>query len=253
MPARLVARIGGTGQSRHTRPLALALIGSVLASCLTPYGPGLLVYDVGVSDNGQIGKYISEWNSPDFHSLAVLVVFLVPLAVLVACVWLRRLPVLEASLAAVLFVEALRTQRLVVYLMLVAVGLAASLPVRPAWDTTARRWAGAGLVVLGIVVLAVPSVPAGSVSPALPVQAFDYLEPAPGPDLHRVHLGRLFDRPPPRHLRRRADRPVRRPRADRVLRRQRPDHESRSDPRARITCATSCGRRARRCREYLLA
>ncbi len=76
--------------------------------------------------------------------------------------------------------EALRTQRLVVYLMLVTVGLAASLPVRPAWDATARRWAGAGLVVLGIVILAVPSVPAGSVSPALPVQAFDYLSPHPG-------------------------------------------------------------------------
>ena len=74
--------------------------------------PGLLLYDVGVSHNGQIGKYINEWNSPDFHSLAVLLVFLVPLAVLVACIWLRRVPVLEASLAAVLFVEALRTQRL---------------------------------------------------------------------------------------------------------------------------------------------
>jgi hypothetical protein len=180
VPAHLVARIHGTGQSRHTRPLVLALIASVLASCLTPYGPGLLVYDIGVSDNGQIGKYISEWNSPDFHSLAVLVVFLVPLGVLIACLWLRRLPVLEASLAAVLFVESLRTQRLVVYLMLVTVGLAASLPARPAWDTTARRWAGAGLAVLGIVILAVPSVPAGSVSPALPVQAFDYLGSHPG-------------------------------------------------------------------------
>ena len=44
-PSRWVAQVHGTHQSRHTRPLALALFGSVVASCLTPYGPGLLVYD----------------------------------------------------------------------------------------------------------------------------------------------------------------------------------------------------------------
>ena len=41
-------------------PLALALLGSVAASCITPYGPGLLAYDVGVSRNGQIAQYISR-------------------------------------------------------------------------------------------------------------------------------------------------------------------------------------------------
>ena len=122
VPARLVQRLGGTDQSRHTGPLALALLGSVVACCLTPYGPGLLSYDVSVSRNGQIAQYISEWNSPDFHSAMVVLVYCVPLVVLVACVRLRRIPVLEGSLGAILFVEALRTQRLVVYLMLVAVG-----------------------------------------------------------------------------------------------------------------------------------
>ena len=180
IPARWVALVHGTRQSQHTWPLAVALMVSVLASCLTPYGPGLLVHDIGVSDNGQIAKYISEWNSPDFHSLATLAVFLVPLAVLLACVWLRRLPVLEWSLAALLFIEALRTQRLAVYLMLVAVGLAASLPARPLWHTTARRWAGGALAVLAVVILAAPSVPAGSVAPSVPVQAFDYLSTHPG-------------------------------------------------------------------------
>jgi hypothetical protein len=80
----------------------------------------------------------------------------------------------------VLFIEALRTQRLVLYLIVVTVGLAASLPARPAWSTTARRWAGAGLVVMGIAILAAPSVPAGSVSPTLPVQEFDDLASHPG-------------------------------------------------------------------------
>jgi len=175
VPARLVARVGGVGQSPHTGALALALLGSLAAACITPYGPGLLAYDIGVAGNSQIAQYIDEWNSPNFHSLMVVLVYLVPLAVLVACIRRRRVPVLEGSLAGALFVEALRTQRLVVYLMVVAAGLAAALPARAPWGTVARRWAGGLLVVCAIVILAAPSVPAGTVSPTVPVQAFDYL------------------------------------------------------------------------------
>ncbi len=180
VPGRAVARLGGVGQSSYAGPLALALIGSSIASCLTPYGPGLLTYDVAVTRNTQIAQYISEWNSPDFHSLMVVLVYCVPLALLVACLRMRRIPVLEGSLAAFLFVEALRAQRLVVYLMVVAVGLAAVLPARPPWGATARRWAGAGMAVFAIVILAAPSVPAGTVAPTLPVQAFDDLGSHPG-------------------------------------------------------------------------
>ena len=179
-PTPMAARFGGMGQSPHTGPLGLALLGGVLASCVTPYGPGLLSYDIGVSTNGQIGRYISEWNSPDFHSAMVVLVYVVPLAVLVGCFVARRIPVLEGSLGVVLFVEALRTQRLVVYLMIVAVGLAAVLPARRAWGTTARRWAGAGMLVAAVAILATPSVPAGTVSPDLPVRAFDDLSGHPG-------------------------------------------------------------------------
>ncbi len=174
-PARLVDRIGGVRQSTHTGALVLGLLGSLIATCITPYGPGLLAYDIGVAGNSQIARYIDEWNSPDFHSVMVLLVYCMPLAVLVACIRTRRIPLLEGTLGAALFVEALRTQRLVVYLMVVAAGLAACLPARPPWGTVARRWAGGGLVVFAIVILAAPSVPAGTVSSGLPVQAFDYL------------------------------------------------------------------------------
>jgi hypothetical protein len=180
VPARLVERVGGVGQSPHTGALALAVLGSVVASCITPYGPGLVAYDVDVARNTQIARYISEWNSPDFHSAMVVLVYCVPLAMLVACLRTPRVPVLEGTLAAALFVEALRTQRVVLYLMLVAVGLAATLPSRPPWGTVARRWAGAGLVVGAIVILAAPSVPAGTVSPTLPVRAFDDVSSHPG-------------------------------------------------------------------------
>jgi hypothetical protein len=180
VPERLVARIGGARQSSYTGPLALALLGCVAASCLTPYGPGLLVYDVAVSQNSQIALYIDEWNSPNFQSFMVVLAFCVPLAVLVASVRTRRIPLLEGTLAALLFVEALRTQRLVIYLMVVCAGLAATLPARPAWSTTARRVAGACFAVIAIAILAAPSVPAGSVSPDLPVGAFNDLEGHPG-------------------------------------------------------------------------
>jgi hypothetical protein len=180
IPERFVRRIGGLHQSRYIGPLALALLGSLVASCITPYGPGLLAYDIGVSRNSQIAQYIVEWNSPNFHSLTTLLVYCVPLAVLVACVWLGRVPLLEGSLGLILFVEALQTERLVIYLMVVAVGVAATLPARALWGPTARRWAGAGLVGLAIPILAIPAVPAGRVASSQPVQAFNYLSARPG-------------------------------------------------------------------------
>jgi hypothetical protein len=82
-----------------------------------------------------------------------------------------------------LFVEAIQTQRLVVYLLVVAAGAAATLPARAPWGTTARRWAGGGLVVLAIVILAIPAVPAGQVASSQPVAAFNFL---------RAHPGRVF-------------------------------------------------------------
>lgn len=183
VPERYVGRIGGVRQSSHTGPLALAFLGSVATSLITPFGPGLLAYDFGVSTNGQIGQYIAEWNSPNFHSVMVLLAYCIPLAVMVAIARTKRVPVLEGTLAAVFLVEALRTQRLATYLMVVTAGLAAALPARPAWGTTARRVAAAFYAVLAIALLAQPSVPVGSISPTLPVQAFNYLE---------AHQGRVF-------------------------------------------------------------
>ena len=165
MPERVVHAVGGVHQSRFTGSLALALLGSVVASCITPYGPGLLAYDFAVSRNGQIAQYITEWNSPNFHSFMTILIYCVPLAVLVACVWTRRIPLLEGTFGLFLFVEALQTQRLAVYLLVVAAGLAATLPAGAPWGTTARRWAGGGLVVMAIVILSIPAVPAGRCRP----------------------------------------------------------------------------------------
>ena len=96
------------------------------------------------------------------------------------------------------------------------------------WGTTARRWTGGGLVVLAIVLLATPAVPAGQVASSQPVAAFNYLELASGPNFHAVHMGRLLGGPPPGHLRRRANRSLRGQGAHRVHGGDEPD--DRPDP-----------------------
>ena len=141
-PGAIRAQVGRRAPVVLHRLAGVGLAGSVVASCITPYGPGLLAYDFAVSRNGQISRYITEWNSPNFHSVLTLLVFCVSLGVLVACIWTRRIPLLEGSLGLFLFVEALRTERLVTYLMVVAAGLAATLPAGPPGGP--RRAAGRG-------------------------------------------------------------------------------------------------------------
>jgi hypothetical protein len=67
-----------------------------------------------------------------------------------------------------------------VYLLIIGAGLAATLPARAPFGTTARRWLGGALATLTIVILAIPPVPAGSVASNQPVQAFNYLSAHPG-------------------------------------------------------------------------
>jgi hypothetical protein len=180
VPERVVGSVGGTGRSPYPRQLELALVGALAASCLSPYGPALLRYDLGVSMNSQIGQYIQEWTSPNFHSIPVLVTFLVPLAILVFAIRRRRLMVLEVSLTILLVLATLHATRFVDYLFIAAAGLAAGLGSRPSWSPRARRVVGA-LSVSGIIgILGAPAVPAGSVSADTPVQAFNYLASHPG-------------------------------------------------------------------------
>jgi hypothetical protein len=179
-PSHLVQRLGGQGRSPFPGLVALAGAGSVLASCLTPYGPKLLAYDISVAHNSEIARYISEWNSPDFRSVVALLTFCIPLAVFVMALRKGQVMLLEATLVAGFFVGALLAQRIEIYLMVATAGLAASVPARRIWGPTARRWAGAGLIGLMVAIVAIPSVPAGTVSPSVPVQAFNFLATHPG-------------------------------------------------------------------------
>jgi hypothetical protein len=180
VPNRLVQRLGGIGQSPFPRWLGLAAVASVAAACVTPYGPGLLSYDLSVARNGQIAQDIAEWNSPNFHSLVSLLEFAVPLVIVIVVLRRRSFPVLETTLAVGFFVAGLRADRVAIYLMVAAAGLAAALPARPAWSPQARRLAGAGLLAFMVAIVAVPAVPAGSVSSTQPIAAFNFLAHDPG-------------------------------------------------------------------------
>jgi hypothetical protein len=101
-------------------------------------------------------------------------------AVFVRALRKGQVMLLETTLVAGFFVGALLAQRIEIYLMVATAGLAASVPARRIWGPTARRWAGAGLIGLMVAIVAIPSVPAGTVSPSVPVQAFNFLATHPG-------------------------------------------------------------------------
>jgi hypothetical protein len=182
-PDRWLVSIGGTGRSPYPRQLGVVLAVSFVAACVSPYGPSLLRYDLGVSLNSQIGQYIQEWQSPNFHSLLALVSFGLPLVVLLLVIRTRRLMVLEVSLAIVFVVTTLHATRFIAYLYIAACGLAACLPRRAQWSERSRLITGALGVGVLIAILAAPAVPAGSVSSDTPVQAFSFLQ---------GHGGRIF-------------------------------------------------------------
>ena len=179
-PERLATRIGGVGRSTHPRQLFVVAVVGTLASFVTPYGPHLLLYDIGVGTNSQIGQYISEWNSPNFHSVVELLTFALAIAVFVFAVRTRRLPVLETTLTILFFLGALHSARISIYLYVAVAGLAASLPARRAWGARPRRIAGALGIGLMLALVAYPAVPAGTVTSDTPVQAFNFLQSHPG-------------------------------------------------------------------------
>jgi hypothetical protein len=180
-PARAIVRLDGVGQSSHRRWLAMALVSSTLATGITPYGPRLMVYDVHLILNPNFGQYIAEFQSPDFHSIAMYLLFLPALGIMFLAFRQRTHFVLESTLTAVFFLAALHSVRVIPYLVIAAAGLAATLPAgRRPWGERARLITGAVGIGLMVVVVAIPSVPAGSVSTDTPIQAFNYLATHPG-------------------------------------------------------------------------
>lgn len=98
--ARPLLRRPATVPQRRVRDLALAFAGSTAACCLTPAGPGLLTFAIGVSA-AERSRPIVEWRAPNFHdpAMAGLLVLLVSLAVLAVARW-RDLDLRDGVLVA---------------------------------------------------------------------------------------------------------------------------------------------------------
>jgi len=66
------------------RAMLATVAASLVAVLVNPHGPGLLSYSFHVSSSSELTSFIEEWQSPDFHSLLLLVVIAGPLLGLLA-------------------------------------------------------------------------------------------------------------------------------------------------------------------------
>ena len=113
------------------RPVALTAGLSLLATFVNPHGPGLLAYAYKVSSSSQLAGLISEWQSPNFHSVLLILLLLAPAAAVVATAVLSDEPVeaFDLVLWAGFLLATLHSQRFIPYSGLAWGGLAARMPV----------------------------------------------------------------------------------------------------------------------------
>ena len=161
-----------------TKPAIATLVVSAAATLVNPFGPRVYESALGVTFNSTIRQLIEEWQSPDFHNLAILAVVILPVAITVAYLALSRddVPALELVLAGFLLVSALQAVRFLPYFSIAWCALAARCPplrqerVRP----TLLVWPL--LAVLGLSLLSGPVWPAGTPAASVPVKAVRYLD-----------------------------------------------------------------------------
>jgi hypothetical protein len=101
--------------------MAATVVASFLATLVNPHGPGLLSYSFHVSSSSELTSFIEEWQSPNFHSLFLLVVIAGPLIVLLGLLAFTSttLSLDDAVLACVMFVATLHAVRFMPYFVLV--------------------------------------------------------------------------------------------------------------------------------------
>jgi hypothetical protein len=179
VPPRL-GRLSTDPLSRRTS--GLTLLGCAAATLVNPFGPGVYQAALGVTFNSTIRRFISEWQSPDFHDPATVVIVVLPVAVTVAFAVLsaRPLPALDLVLAGLLFVATLDSYRFAPYFAIAWCGLAARTPPIPREQLrpTLLTWPLGAVLALGM--LQGPWVPAGRPAAIVPVAAVGYLEHHPG-------------------------------------------------------------------------
>jgi hypothetical protein len=73
-----------TGRSRHRLGLTSALFACLVTTCITPWGPALVLSDLKFANNATVNQLITEWHSPNFHNTIYLFVAAGAIAVLCA-------------------------------------------------------------------------------------------------------------------------------------------------------------------------
>ncbi|MGH9018038.1 MAG: hypothetical protein ACRDY1_09870 [Acidimicrobiales bacterium] len=167
------------------RPVAVTLGLSAVATLINPFGPRVYESAVGVTFNSSIRQLIQEWQSPDFHNLAILAVVVLPLIITAAFLAFsdQKIPGVELVLAGFLLVSTLQAVRFLPYFAIAWCALAsrcsplAQERLRP----TILVWPVLGVLALSL--LQGPYWPAGTPAASVPVKAVRYLED---------HHGRVF-------------------------------------------------------------
>jgi hypothetical protein len=169
------------------KPAITTLVVSALATLVNPFGPRVYESALGVTFNSTIRQVIQEWQSPDFHNLAILAVVVLPLVITVAFLAFsrREVPALELVLAAFLLVSTLQAVRFLPYFAIAWCALAARCSPLPHERVRPTILVWPILVVLGLSFLQGPWWPAGTPASSVPVRAVRYLE-------HQRHGVRVF-------------------------------------------------------------
>lgn len=152
-------------QRLPTRAVLLTLLAATAAAFVNPRGPGLLAYAFHVSLAPQLTAQISEWQSPNFHSLLMLALIIGPAVALVGVLAFAEAPVAieDLCLWALMFLATLHAVRFLPYLGIAWGGMAAR------WKPIRRETIRASLLtwplaaVVALAMLAGPHPPAGAV------------------------------------------------------------------------------------------
>jgi len=166
-----------------TKAAATTLIASCLATLLNPHGPGLLAYAFNVSSAPQLTSLISEWQSPDFHSVFLLGVIIAPLILFVGLLAFTEVTfgLEDAVLACLFFLATLHAARFMPYLILTMCSVLARWAPLKSESIKPTALALPLAVVLCAGLLAGPHTPAGAPqkgndSMSTPVAATEFLK-----------------------------------------------------------------------------
>jgi hypothetical protein len=189
---------------RAGRPHLLALLGCVLAACLTPYGPGSLWYVVGIASNPIVRGFVGEWAPTSIGSTEG-VLFFASVLGLLALGWRRSLRATEVLVLVVFGCLGLTAVRSVVWWGMasapVVARLLASLAPRPAAQTRQRPLLNVALLGLlgSLVVVSLPWVRAAYpllpdsrralIQQEVPPELVAFLEEHSYPGLMLTHQG----------------------------------------------------------------